>query len=196
MRLLKGKKKTALINNARDLATAAERPETLAEEIARLESIGLEPVEVDLRKYFGKPDELKDILAGFDLIWVRGGNVFVLARVFRASGADEIIKELLEKDAVVYGGYSAGIDMLTTTLHGAELVDDAYAVPEGYDPEIIWDAMGILPYSIAPHYKSDHPESPAVDKMVEYLENNCMPFTALRDGEAIVVDGDKTRIVG
>ena len=70
---------------------------------------------------------------------------------------DEILKELLLNDALAYGGYSAGIDLLTPSLHGSEEVDDPNAIPEGYQSEIIWDGLNLLPYSVAPHYRSDHP---------------------------------------
>jgi dipeptidase E len=50
-------------------------------------------------------------------------------------------------------------------------------------------------YAIAPHYKSDHPESAAIDKSVEYLIDNHIPFIALRDGETIVVDGRVQKVV-
>lgn len=194
--LLAGRKRTAIIQNAMDFVDSEERAASLAREVGDLKSIGLVPTKVDLRNYFGKPDELIESLSNFDLIWVRGGNAFILRRAFRQSGADKIIRKLLGKDAVCYGGYSAGIDMLTPSLHGAELVDDPNIVPEGYESPIIWDCLDILPYAIAPHYKSDHPESVAVDKSVEYLIGNHIPFIALRDGEAIVRHGTKEVIVG
>jgi dipeptidase E len=165
------------------------------EEIDRLKSIGLDPVEIDLRLYFGKPQGLKEKLADFDLMWVRGGNAFVLRRAFKQSGADKIVAELLTKDKIVYGGYSAGIDMLTPSLHGAELVDEPDIVPNGYHSDIVWECLGLVPYAIAPHYKSDHPESAAIDKSIEYLIDNHIPFIALRDGEAIVIDGDTQKVV-
>lgn len=194
--LLAGRKRTAIIQNAMDFAESEDRALSLRREVDDLTSIGLEPIEIDLRNYFGKPNELREVLSNFDLVWVRGGNAFVLRRAFRQSRADEIMKELLASDAIVYGGYSAGIDMLTPSLHGAELVDDSGIVPAGYEPPIIWDCLSVLPYAIAPHYKSDHPESAAVDKSVEYLINNHIPFMALRDGEAIVRNGDIEMVIG
>lgn len=196
LKLLNGKKKTGVIFNAYDANSDTQRKESLEREFGDLRGLGLEPEEVDLRQYFGKPEGLKEKLASYDLIWVRGGNVFVLRRAFKQSGADKAIAELLADDAIVYGGYSAGIDILTPTLHGIELVDDPNLVPEGYDPGIIWECLGLLPYSVAPHYKSDHPESADVDKSVEYMIDNHMLFIALRDGEAIVIDGDEQRFVG
>lgn len=195
LKLLGKGRRTALINNAQDFLSSPDRSSRRDEEIDRLKSIGLDPVEIDLRLYFDNSKGLKEKLADFDLVWVRGGNAFVLRRAFKQSGADEVIAELLTEDRVVYGGYSAGIDMLTPSLHGAELVDEPDIVPSGYHPDIIWECLGLVPYAIAPHYKSDHPESAAIDKSVEYLINNHIPFIALRDGEAIVINGKNQEVV-
>ncbi len=196
LRLLGGGRRTALIMNAIDFLDPNKRGAHTSQETARLHSIGLDPTEIDLRRYFGKTDELREELRQFDLVWVHGGNCFVLRRAFRQSGMDEVTEELLASDAIVYSGYSAGIDMLTPSLHGAELVDDPTIVPDGYEAEVIWECLGLVPYAIAPHYKSDHPESAAVDKSVEYFIDNHIPFVALRDGEAIVVDGTSPKVVG
>jgi dipeptidase E len=195
LKLLGEGRRTGLINNAQDFLSPAERSSRMNEEIDRLKSIGLDPIEIDLRLYFDKPESLKEKLTDFDLIWVRGGNAFVLRRAFKQSGADKVIARLLAEDKIVYGGYSAGIDMLTPSLHGAELVDEPDIVPEDYRPDIIWDCLGLVQYAIAPHYKSDHPESAAIDKSVEYLIDNHIPFIALRDGETIVVDGRVQKVV-
>jgi dipeptidase E len=58
------------------------------------------------------------------------------------------------------------------------------------------ECLGLIPYCVAPHYKSDHPESAAVDKTVEYYINNHIPFIALHDGQAIVIDGEEQTVVG
>lgn len=196
LELLGDGRRTAVIFNAVDFKPETDRAADYAAEAERLKSIGLEPTEIDLRQYFGKPDGLKEALTEFDLVWVRGGNVFVLRRAFKQSGADKVIAELLAEDAVAYGGYSAGVDILQPHLHGIELVDPPDVVPDDYDKEIIWDCLSILPYCVAPHYKSDHPESADVDKTVAYYIENHIPFMALRDGEAIVVNGSEQKIVG
>ena len=108
----------------------------------------------------------------------------------QASGFDDIIRDLLLRDQIVYGGYSAGVAMLTPALHGIELVDDALTVPPGYDVTIIWDCLGLLPWAVAPHYKSAHPESAAIDDVVSYYIKHHIPFRALRDGEVIVIRGE------
>ncbi|TCJ32618.1 hypothetical protein [Parafrankia sp. BMG5.11] len=104
LRLLGDGRRTALILNAQDWKAPEDRATDLAQEGERLESIGLQPEEADLRQYFGRLDESRRALVGCDLVWVRGGNVFVLRRAFRQSGADGVIPELVNGDAVVYGG--------------------------------------------------------------------------------------------
>lgn len=127
-------------------------------------------------------------------MYVRGGNAFVLRRAFRQSGLDEILPDLLARDAIVYGGYSAGPCMLGPTLRGLESrEDDPNVVPVGYESQVIWECLNILPFAIAPHYQGSTAD--ATGAITFYVANN-MPFIALRDGEAIVVDGERQTIVG
>jgi dipeptidase E len=194
--LLHGRVRAAVITNAADDRTGADRAAAYKREYDDLTGLGLRPTELDLRDYFGKPAELRSHLAEFDLLWARGGNAFILRRALHMSGADAVIRDLLAADSIVYGGYSAGSDMMTPSLRGVELVDDATNVPDGYAEAIVWDCLGILPYGLLPHYKSDHPESSAMDRCLEYMVDNHLPFVALRDGEALVRDGDRDFVVG
>lgn len=194
--LLRDKHRTAVIVNAVDFKSDDERASNLAEEFERLRAIGLEPEEIDLRDYFNDQKRLKYVFSTYDFIWMRGGNVFVLMRALRQSGADIIIKEMLQNDSIAYGGYSAGIDVLQPHLRGVELVDDPSIIPSDYNKEIIWDCLGLVSFCIAEHYKSDHLESKDIDKLISYYIDHHIPFIALRDGEAIVVDGNNRNVVG
>ena len=78
--LIKNSGRTAVIMNSMDSAPTDIRAEKLIPEINGLIDLGLKPVELDLRDYFGKSDELKKYISKFDYIWVRGGNVFNLRR--------------------------------------------------------------------------------------------------------------------
>lgn len=187
VKLLSRNKKTAVIANAVDEATEQDRKLGIERELNDLHSLGLNAEELDLRDYFGKKEELKQHLNEYGLLWIRGGNTFVLRRAMYESGFDEALKEKMTYDkASVYAGYSAAICVLAPTLKGLEFVDDPQIVPVGYKPEIIWDGLGVLNYSIAPHYRSDHPESRAVEKLVQYFTQHKMPFKPLHDGEVII----------
>lgn len=54
----------------------------------------------------------------------------------------------------------------------------------------------MLPFAIAPHYRSDHPEADEIERTVAYFIEQHEPFIALRDGEAIVIDGASRVVVG
>jgi dipeptidase E len=196
--LLRGGTRTALVVNAGDYQSPADRAAARERELDELGGLGLDPFEVDLRDYFGRPDDLREVLAPVDLVYVRGGNAFVLRRAYRHSGADTVISELLACDAVVYAGYSAGPVMLGLTLDGiVGEVDDPSVVPPGYpDVPAIRTCLGVLPFAIVPHYRSNHPESVQMERTVEYLIDHHVPFIALRDGQVLVVDGPTTTVVG
>lgn len=182
-------KKTAYISNALDFSTDIERrKQSEQSDIEQLKPFGLDIELLDLRDYFGKKVELEKKIVEFGVIWVRGGNCFVLRQAMKLSGLDVILKDLLKKDDILYGGYSAGVCVLAPTLKGMELVDDPNVHPYDAQKEIFWDGVGILDYTIVPHYKSDHPESGKVDETVEYMKKNKIPFKPLKDGEVIIIE--------
>lgn len=189
-------KKVAIVTNAADLFPEESIIEKYRDGVSFFAEKGYQVERLDLRKYFGKKGELSDKLDEYGLVWVRGGNAFVLRRAMRQSGFDEVIKKKLNEDKIVYGGYSAGCCVLSPTNHGLEFVDDPLLVPEGYDAETIWDGLGVLAYVFVPHYKSDHPESMDVDKTVHYLTKAGIPFKALRDGQVFIIDGKRQEVIG
>jgi dipeptidase E len=199
--------KALVIANACDLLEPAERRFRVEREIAALEGLGFRAEELDLRGYFpdaggsdGKPDAkemaaIRAALASASLVWARGGNAFVLLRAMRRSGFAEALIAALASDSVVYGGYSGGIAVLPQTLRGLETVNDPAAIPPGYDPAVPWEGLGVLPYSLAPHYKSAHAASPGIDGVVRYFQAHGMPFKTIRDGEVRILSGLQEELV-
>ena len=93
---LVGKGRKALfIENARDYYPEEKRANDLKEKLEMISSLGFEVEELNLRNYFGKPDELKEFLQAYkpDLIYASGGNVFLLATAYHLSGFDKILRE-------------------------------------------------------------------------------------------------------
>jgi dipeptidase E len=194
--LVGSNKHVAVICNAQDLADDEKRAERVERAFDEMTSLGFTAEELDLRDYFQDNEKLKKDITKFGLVWIRGGNVFVLRRAAKQSGFDRIIEPLVVNEEIVYAGFSAGSCLATPSLHGIELVDDKDAVPEGYDKAVVWSGLNFVGRSIAPHYRSDHYESEAIEKTVEYFEEHNINFWALRDGEAIVVQGDKLQVIG
>lgn len=184
-------KKIAIIPNALDVYTDAERrAQSLQHEKEGLTQIGLQPEELDLRKFFAKPDELKKVLGGYGAVWVLGGNTFTLRRAYRASGMDTWLQENRGDKEFVYAGYSAGVCVLSPSLKGLETVDFPNLVPDGYDPKVIWEGIGLIDFAFAPHYKSNHPESEMVNDEVEYYTKKGIVFRTLHDGEVIIMNSE------
>ena len=125
-------RRSAVIANAMDDAPPDVRRAGVELELAALADLGLGAAELDLRGYFGQQQRLRQDLAGVSMAWLRGGNTFMLRYALYRSGADDLFRELLAADGLVYAGYSAGACVLSPSLRGLELVDDADAVRRAY----------------------------------------------------------------
>ena len=187
----------AVIANGYDGASAMARDiyrTEVYDPVAEFKSLGLDPHEVDLRAHFGDAASLRQRLQGFDLVWVTGGNSFVLRRAMKQSGFDTIIRDMLDADAIAYGGYAAGAVVAGPSLRGLELMDDPFELPDGYDEPLIWNGLGLTPFAIVPHYLSRHPEAAAAEKVVSYMRARRTRFRAISDGEVIVQVGNFERL--
>jgi dipeptidase E len=177
-----------VIANAIDGAADDVRREDVERELEALAELGLDAEELDLRDYFGASERLAAQLARYRLVWVRGGNTFMLRHALAASGADELLTGLLAEDALVYGGYSAGCCVLAPSLRGLELVDEPESVTEIYGVPPTWDGLGLIEYAFVPHVNSpDHPETEACGRLAEHYQAIGVEYKTLRDGEALVI---------
>jgi dipeptidase E len=185
--LLPDSPRVAVIANAIDAEEPGLRAEKVAAEFSWLTDLGLHAEELDLREYPGDPGpDLRARLTQYDGVWVRGGNVFVLRVALASSGADKILPDLIGSGSLVYAGYSAGSCVLAPSLRGLELCDD----PTQVDGEVIWDGLGVLDHAIVPHLDSPgHPETELVEKVAELYRHTGEPFLALRDGQALLING-------
>lgn len=158
------------------------------EEIDFLNSIGFEAEALDLKNYFGKKEKLQQKLTELGAIWVSGGNTFVLRQAMCLSGFDKLFKELLRREGFLYGGYSAGVCILSETLKSIDQVDDPFNFPYNEISKPIYKGLGVFNYSFMPHYNSDHPESADIDMEIKRCIDNKWLFKALRDGEVIIIE--------
>ena len=187
----------AVIANSMDAAPPDVRADGVALEQRGLAALGLDAVEVDLRTYVGEPDRVAADLAEYELVWVRGGNVFVLRHALAVSGADAALVELLAADALVFGGYSAGPCILGPTLRGLEHCDPVSEVAQAYGAEARFDGLGVLDEVFVPHVDSPgHPESDLLGEVAAHYRATGVAHRTLRDGQVWVVDGDSSLVCG
>lgn len=185
--------RVALILNALD-GDPASRAVWHSRETEQLEALGFRVDALDLRGFFGEPDALRAVLAGFDMVWINGGNTFVLMRAMRLSGFDRIVRTRLAADSIVYAGFSAATVAATPSLRGIAAADDPNAVPEGYPAEIVWDGLGLLPFHVVVHDRPGDPDSAAIAEEVAFYQREGLPYRTLRDGQVLVVRDTVDRI--
>ncbi len=171
--------KVALVPNAQDDKLPEERAVGIDEVANDLEKHGLASEVVDLREY-DEAEHLYEVLKNYDLIWVAGGNTFVIRSEMRRSGFDKIIDKLLE-EGKVYAGESAGAIVAGLTLQGVEVADDP-----GLADEIIWEGLGLTDRIIAPHADNlDFPEY--INHMKKlYKDNDRVLY--MNDNQAFVIN--------
>lgn len=181
--------KVAVIDNSRDYSTDLERKaKGLQSELDAMIELGFVPEHLDLKDYFGKPDDLVERLSSFDVVWVIGGNTFLLRKAMEQSGFSEVIERLIKTNKLVYAGYSAGICVLAPSLKGVESVDDPNVQVAEYNPDTIWEGFGLIDFYPIVHYDSDHPESQLVDIELKHIKSLGIKYKTLRDGDTIIID--------
>jgi len=189
-------RRAAIIANAMDDAPPEVRRAGVELELAALADLGFDAAELDLRGYFDQEQRLRHDLAGVGLAWLRGGNAFLLRYALYRSGADVVFRELLAADALIYAGYSAGPCVLSPSLRGLELVDDADAVTRIYGTQPLWDGLALLREAFVPHFQSPgHPETAAIELVVARYRAEGIAYRTLHDGQALLVNGTETLIV-
>ena len=197
LELLGGINKVGYISNAKDYKPEEERTQKIKENFDYYRSIGIEPIEIDLRPFFGKPDAEK-LLSDFKFVWLAGGNAFLLRRALKYTGLDEYLVDKVRAGSIIYGGESAGAIMAAPTLKGSEddsgNEDDPRYIPKGYEEEIIWEGLGLIDYVAVPHYKTPGLVE-SIDGYVSYLEKHKIDFKTMTEDQAILIDGDKVEFL-
>jgi dipeptidase E len=186
--------RAALVFNACDVY-GANRLARWGREAADIQSLGFESEELDLRSYFDDFDGLRARIDAIDLLWVVGGNTFVLAKAMTRARFKEAVLQPVRADRLVYAGYSAGACVAGPDLSGIDLMDEPDALPEGYPDDVHPTTLGWVPWRIVPHWRSQHPESPAAELAAAYLSDAKLDFKTVSDGSALVVEGQDSRLV-
>lgn len=140
--------------------------------------------EVDIK---GKTEsELRELLKDKNAVYVEGGNTFYLLKAVRESGFDKVVKEMIEK-GVFYIGSSAGSYIACPTIEMATWKPkqkDRFGVTD-------FTAMNLVPFLIVAHYKSEYDEI-----LKEKISETQYQTKVLKDGQAILVEGDDYKLVG
>lgn len=193
MALVTEPRRAALLFNARDVYS--DRSRHFSRDVEDLSALGFRCEELDLRSYFDDFYGLSKRLRNVELVWAVGGNSFALARAMTLSRFGEALDEPLSGEKVAYGGYSAGTCVTAPDLEGINLMNEPDAHADGYPENTPARTLGLVPWRIVPHWRSDHPESALAEVAVEHLLQSGLAFQTLRDGQALVFTGSTSQVM-
>ncbi len=128
-----------------------------------------------------------------ELLIVGGGNTFQLLKECRARGFIETIRSQMALGETKYLGWSAGANLACPTIKTTN--DMPIVDPGGFE------ALGLLPFQINPHYVSvslpGHHGETRDERLEEFAHANPgIPVIGLPEGDWIRVSGDSTELRG
>ncbi|SGZ03607.1 Type 1 glutamine amidotransferase-like domain-containing protein [Moritella viscosa] len=133
-------------------------------------------------------NEISSKLDSNDFIYISGGNTFFLLKELRRTGADELIKEQINRGKP-YIGESAGSVILSPNIEYVKEMDDFNAVAD----LVSFSSLSVIDFYPLPHY-TNFPFQESTQKiMSNYMDAiNLIPFS---NAQVILVDGDKVELV-
>lgn len=135
----------------------------------------------------GKDEKgVREMLEGYDIVYVEGGNSFYLLKAVRESGFETVIKELIA-NGVVYIGSSAGSYIACPSI----VISTWSKHPKDRCGVTDFTAMHLVPFFIKAHYTPD-----MLPELKEIRKELPAPLWVLRDDQALVVRNGKVQRIG
>ena len=127
-----------------------------------------------------------------EVIFIGGGNTFRLLKSLYDHDLIEPIRRAIAAGAL-YIGSSAGSIVAGPTLKTTK--DMPIVQPRSFD------ALGLVPFQISPHYLDPDPASTHMgetqeERILQFLEENEAPVVGLREGSMLRVQSGSVRLTG
>ena len=140
----------------------------------------------------GPDGEEAPVLHGAEAVFVGGGNTFRLLDTLQRTGLLDALRRRA-RGGVPYLGASAGTNIAAPTIKTTN--DMPIVQPASFD------ALGLVPFQINPHYVDPDPSSRHMgetreERIREFLEENDAAVVALREGAWLRIEGAGARLGG
>lgn len=134
------------------------------------------------------PDALDDAEA----VFVGGGNTFRLLKALQQLEIIDLLRRRV-REGMPYIGSSAGSNIAAPTIKTTN--DMPIVEPRSFE------ALGIVPFQINPHYQDADPASTHMgetreERIVQFLEENTTPVVGLREGAWILAERQQFTLGG
>ena len=131
-------------------------------------------------------------VAAAEAVFIGGGNTFRLLRELHATGAVDALRRRVA-EGMPYMGASAGTNVACPTIRTTN--DMPIVEPPSFD------ALGLVPFQINPHYldadpASTHQGETREQRLREFLEENDVPVVALRESSMLRAEGGRVELLG
>lgn len=179
--------RVAYIENAYDVY---DDEASLIEGREIVQAKGWDVERIDLRDWRGQDNQqaLYDKLAEKDVFLFTGGNPFYLRWLLKATGADEMLRELVQAGRV-YSGASAAAVVAGPTLRYFDNQDDPNAAEE-----VIWEGLHFTETVVIPHTDNEQ-FGAGCREAGEKLTQEGYVVQCITDAQALLVNGDEHRVL-
>ena len=144
---------------------------------------------VNLRAY--GIEEIEKRLKDTDIIYIVGGKQFILAKLFKEIGFDNLLKKLA-KDKVIMGT-SAGSIVLGKTVDSNEYYLDRYKINK---EDIEVHNLEFVDFNIIPHYLRADRLKYKEEYYKRILKDNTFKMYAINDNQAIIYNEGQLEFIG
>ena len=156
------------------------------ERLSELSRLGFRDIAiVDLKHE--DASSLRSKLTSIDLLIVGGGNTFWLLDWIRKTSFTELVNELIAQ-GTIYFGVSAGSYIACPTIDPSAWMNDG-----DFNVSRLTDltALNLVPFYVVAHCNDSN-----ASKVTNGAKSTTLPVAALRDGQAIMVNGGTISFVG
>lgn len=144
---------------------------------------------VNLRAY--GIEEIEERLKDTDIIYIVGGKQFVLAKLFKETGFDILLKKLSEEKVIM--GTSAGSIVLGKPVDSNEYYLDKYKINR---EDIEVHNLGFVDFNIIPHYLRKDRLAYNEEYYKRVLKDNTFKMYAINDNQAIIYNDGEINFIG
>jgi dipeptidase E len=144
---------------------------------------------VDLIHHNPKQSECSiDLLSDTSLVYIPGGNTYLLAKRLKDSGLWEELSSQISR-GIPFVGFSAGTILVGESM---SMSNDDNAV--GLDDP---SGLGLVPFTFAVHYSVDQPDGQEqfLDRVQRYQASGGAPVIAMEDDAHLRVEGGQLMVI-